>query len=266
MHAAPFIARITIYPVKSCDGQGVSQAFVMPSGALRHDRQFALLDSAGKFINAKSTASIHRLNLHVDPVTRKFHVGQRYGAIELRGSLDQNGKELSDWLTQFFGKDVSLVENTDVGFPDDRDASGPTMVSVATLNAVAEWFPGLTPEAVRMRFRANVEIDGVEPFWEDRLFRADKQPQPFRLGRVLLGGTNPCQRCVVPTRDPLTGEVTPDGFAQKFGDLREQTLPSWAAREQFNHFYRLSTNTRLLGHESGEIRIGDRVDLVNAET
>ena len=261
----PVVARINVYPVKSCDGLSVTQSLVLPSGALQHDRQFALMDADGRFINAKSTAMIHRLMLAVDPSTRRFQVGRRDGAVELEGELDRHGRELSDWLSNFFEKDVSIVENDDVGFPDDLDASGPTVISIATLRAVAEWFPGLTLESVRLRFRANIEIDGVEAFWEDRLFGPDQQPKPFRLGQVLLGGTNPCQRCVVPTRDQLTGEVTPEGFAQKFRGYREQTLPTWSARERFNHYYRLSTNTRLLDRDGGVFQVGDEVKLVTPD-
>jgi uncharacterized protein YcbX len=256
------VSRINVFPVKSCDGLSVAQSRVLPTGALQHDRQFALVDSEGRFINAKSTPVIHRLMMKVDPGTREFHVGHREGALELQGHLDHDGKELSDWLSTFFEKDVSIVENDEVGFPDDLDASGPTVISVATLQAVSEWFPGLSLESVRMRFRANIEIDGVEPFWEDRLFGGDQQPKPFRVGQILFGGTNPCQRCVVPTRDQLTGEVTPPSFAQKFREFREQTLPDWAARERFNHFYRLSTNTRLLGGEGGVFQVGDFIELV----
>ena len=113
---------------------------------------------------------------------------------------------------------------------------------------------------MRLRFRANLEVDGVEPFWEDRLFRTDSTPQPFRIGRVMFEGINPCQRCVVPSRDPSTGDVWPE-FTRRFATLREQHLPEWAARERFNHFYRLTTNTRGAGESGGVIRVGDLIEL-----
>jgi MOSC domain-containing protein len=106
----------------------------------------------------------------------------------------------------------------------------------------------------------NLEVEGVEPFWEDRLYRAGSPPQPFRIGSVLFEGTNPCQRCVVPSRDPSTGEVWPE-FARRFAELREQHLPPWTARERFNHFYRLTTNTRGTGSSGGLIRVGDAIEL-----
>ena len=261
----PVIARLTVYPVKSCDGVDRSQIDVLPSGALRHDRQFALSDPTGRFINAKRTPIMHQLALSVDPERREYRVGRRGEPESLSGHLDHDGRQLSDWLSDFFSLDVSIVENDETGFPDDLDASGPTIVSTATLTTVAGWFPGMTIDEARWRFRANIEIEGVEPFWEDRLFGGDSQPKPFKLGSVLLGGTNPCQRCVVPTRDPVTGSVVPAGFSQQFRKLREQTLPSWAPRNRFDHFYRLSTNTRRLDQGPASLHLGDIVELAEIQ-
>lgn len=259
----PTVSRITIYPVKSCDGISRDEVTVLKKGALRDDRRFALADSAGRFINAKRTPLIQKLRFVVDPDLRTYSVSRREDNSSLSGHLDQDGAALSDWLTAYFSTDVSIVENDETGFPDDLEASGPTIVSLATLKAVAEWFPGMTVDEVRSRFRANIEVDGVDAFWEDCLCRADKTPVPFEVGGVTFAGTNPCQRCVVPTRDPVSGEVTPSRFAQEFQLFRQQTLPAWAAREWFDHFYRLTTNTICLNPGSSVIRVGDPVRLVD---
>ncbi|WP_397570176.1 MOSC domain-containing protein [Schlesneria sp. T3-172] len=258
------VARVTIFPVKSCDGRSYDSATVLASGALQHDRQFALVDSSDRFMTAKRTPLMHRLRLQVDPLKRTFDVSQRDGSFPLSGELDQQGEQLSDWLTEYFSQDISIVENDTTGFPDDTDSNGPTIVSTATLNVVSEWFGGLPLDEVRNRFRASIEIDGVEPFWEDRLVLREGEVQPFLMGDVLFGGTNPCQRCVVPTRDSQSGTVTPPAFAVTFGKQREATLPAWATRERYDHFYRLATNTRLLNLGSGRIRVGDPVRLVDA--
>ena len=255
------VSRINLYPMKSCDGLSRNEATVLPSGALGGDRKFALVDSTGRFINAKRTPLIQKLRLIVDPDLRTFSVSRRDESSPLTGHLDHDGKTLSDWLTDYFSLEVSIVENDETGFPDDLEASGPTIVSTATLQTITEWFPGLTIDDVRSRFRANIEVDGVDAFWEDRLFRADKSPVPFEVGDVTFGGVNPCQRCVVPTRDPISGDVTPSRFAQQFQTLRQQSLPSWAARERFDHFYRLTTNTVCLNRGSSLICVGDPVRL-----
>ena len=219
------------------------------------------MDTSGRFINAKRIPLIHQVRLQVDPFSRVYEVGRRGQEVAVRGRLDADGKHLSDWLSDFFSLEVSVVENDETGFPDDSGAPGPTIISTSTLETVADWFEGLTVDELRNRFRANIEVDGVEPFWEDRLFRSDRQPQPFRAGDVQFGGINPCQRCVVPTRHSQTGDVMPVGFSPQFSRRREETLPEWAPREHFNHFYRLSTNTRLMNRGNGIVRVGDPVEL-----
>ncbi|MGH8563795.1 MAG: MOSC domain-containing protein [Gammaproteobacteria bacterium] len=85
----------------------------------------------------------------------------------------------------------------------------------------------------------------------------------FTVGAVRFEGTNPCQRCVVPTRDPLTG--TEDrGFQKTLAARRAETLPAWAPRSRFNHFYRLAVNMRIPPSEAGKpILVGDPVEITD---
>lgn len=261
----PFVARIDVYPTKSFDPVAKSIVEVLPTGALKHDRQFALVDSAGKFINAKRTALIHLVKFIVDVDRREFQLARRDGTDEWSGHLDVDGQRLSDWFSRYFSLDVSIIENDVNGFPDDLDSPGPTIVSTATLQTVADWFPELTLEEVRRRIRANLEIGDAEPFWEDRLFRSDKIPQLFRIGSVVFGGVNPCRRCVVPSRHPLTGTVAPHEFAKQFDRRRRETLPPWSPKDRFDHFYRLTTNTRLSELNHGTIKVGEKVKILNLD-
>jgi hypothetical protein len=66
----------------------------------------------------------------------------------------------------------------------------------------------------------------------------------------------------VPQRNPYTGENI-DGFQREFIELRAKSLPSWSPRERFDHFYRLSTNTRVASSESGKsLQQNDLVELL----
>ena len=257
----PRLSRITIYPLKSFDGLVVEEARVLSNGALQHDRQFALVDPSGMFINAKHAATVHGLQLQLDPVGRSLTARRRSHTETVCWNIDSQSSALERWLSNYFELEVRLIEEPNGGFPDDTEATGPTILSAATWSAIAEWFPGLTVENVRDRFRANLEVEDAAPFWEDHLFQTDATPLPFCIGSVLFSGTNPCQRCIVPTRDPATGEVW-SGFAHQFATMRAEQLPTWAARERFNHFYRLTTNTRLIERRDGTLRVGDDVRLV----
>jgi uncharacterized protein YcbX len=239
----------------------VPQAVLLASGALEHDRRFALLGEDGQFINGKRFDALHRLRTSVDLAERSMTLSTddgATGAATRMFHLDADRPALEVWLRSYLCLDeaVRLAENSEGGFPDDTEASGPTVVSTATLEAVAEWFPQLSLAEVRRRFRANLEIGGVAPFWEDRLYAAAGQVVRFQLGEAVLEGVNPCQRCVVPSRDALTGEITPQ-FAKQFSVHRQRSLPAWAAASRFDHYYRLAVNTRPMhGNTRQSIRIG----------
>jgi uncharacterized protein len=127
---------------------------------------------------------------------------------------------------------------------------------------VCSWFPELSLESARLRFRANLEIGGMRAFEEDQLFAAEKGTYvQFNIGGVGFEGSNPCARCVVPTRDPVNGEAIAH-FQKRFVSLRQGSLPPWAAAARFDHFYRFALNTRVPASECGKIlRVGDALTL-----
>jgi uncharacterized protein YcbX len=254
-----YIAGILIYPIKSLDGVGVNRARILASGALERDREFAILDAQGRFVNGKRNAKVHLLRSFWDE-TGKTVTLQIEGKQEKRVfDLAENRTELEAWFSDYFGFSVQLARNSLTGFPDDTIASGPTIISTATLEEVASWFPGITVAEMRQRLRANIEISGVPPFWEDRLFADDGEMVQFKIGEVLFEGINPCQRCIVPTRNSQTGESYPN-FQKLFSQKREETLPSWVNLSRFNHFYRLSVNTKIPSYEVGKlVQIGDEI-------
>lgn len=253
------VARITLYPVKSLDGIDVTQAEIMPSGALGKDRRWAMIDVQGNFVNAKRTPRIHELSAQFDSAHDQVTVGIRGQSVANSYSLIHQAPELGQWLSNFFGIEVRLVENSEVGHPDDLVSPGPTIISTASLQDTASWFDWPI-EQTRRRFRTNIEISAPSAFWEDRLFGPLNHPVRFRIGAVLLEGSNPCARCVVPSRDPDTGTVTAK-FAADFTKRREESLPSWAEQSRFDHFYRLAVNTRPAS-SGGLIAVGDVVEIL----
>ncbi|MBK1990786.1 MOSC N-terminal beta barrel domain-containing protein [Sphaerospermopsis aphanizomenoides BCCUSP55] len=257
----PCLSKILLYPIKSLDGVEVEKATVLPSGALCYDREFAILDAQGKFVNAKRHTKIQLLR-------SEFSLNERIIHLQLPGHqspqifhLDQELKGLEATLSDFFGFTVKLVQNTNMGFPDDTNSPGPTVISTATLTEVASWFPGMSVNEIRRRMRANIEIDGVPAFWEDRLFTASGETVSFVVGNVQFLGINSCQRCVVPTRDSYLGEAYPN-FQKIFVQKRQATMPAWVDASIFNHFYRLSVNTRVAASEVGKtIEVGNNIEI-----
>ena len=259
----PYLARICVYPVKALDGLPLTQATILPSGALRYDRTFAFVDEQGKYINGKRNPKVHRLRSSFETKERILTLRIQDSVQAYQFQVDAEREKLHVWLSEYFACSVNMIENGHAGFPDDVKAPGPTVISTATLQEVASWFPGLSEQEMRWRLRANLEIGGVSAFWEDNLFSEADDIVTFRIGNVLFEGTNPCQRCVVPSRNPLTGEAWPH-FQQIFMRKREESLPAWATRSRFNHFYRLSCNTRVPASEAGKVlQIGDEVSLLS---
>ena len=254
------LARIVVYPIKSLDGICVSEARVLPSGALEHDRRFAICDASGRFVNGKRTPAVHRLETYCDPVARTVRFRKKDGGAAVEFHIDGDRPELQSWLSEFFGMRVTLEENADGGFPDDTVLPGPTVISTATLETVAMWFDGMSVDEARLRFRANLEISGSEPFWEDRLFRGEGDAVRFSIGAARFEGMNPCARCVVPTRSTETGDRD-YSFQKVFVANRRRALPAWADRDRFDHYFRLAVNTRRSPAEPPDaertIRVGD---------
>lgn len=257
------LARIDLYPVKSFDAASVESARIMPSGALEYDRRYALFDAAGRVVNGKRTPLVHGLRFEYGDQFEWVEVTNRSTGEMRRYSLNADRAAIDATLTGYFGFSVTLREDSESGFPDDTLASGPTVIAAETLSAVAKWFH-LSFEEARKRFRANLVLEGGGAFWDDRLIAQPGETVTFRIGEVLLFGTNPCARCVVPSRDSSSGQQS-RGFAKEFALRRQATLEGWAPLEAFDHYYRLAVNTRLFApNEGGALRIGDPVEVLKS--
>jgi uncharacterized protein YcbX len=255
----PTVERIRTYPIKSLDGADREQAELVESGTLDGDREYAVVDGDGEYVNGVRTADVHGLTVSVDREAGTVTVGR--GGEDQRRAFDLDDcAVLDDWLSTYFDLDVTVVRD-ETGMVDRPDR-GPTVISTATLREVASWFDGVSADGVRRRFRANVEVSGVPAFWEDGLYTADGR-RSFEIGDVRFEGDGPVARCVVPTRDPDTGERT-EGFQEAFVERREAALPEWAQEERFDHYYKLMTNTRVPESEWGEaISVGDPVRVLD---
>lgn len=121
---------------------------------------------------------------------------------------------------------------------------------------------------MRRRLRPNLVVE-AQPFWEDHLYAGSGERRRFDVGHVTFEGMGPCQRCVVPARDPDTGRET-EGFRTTFVERRRETLPPWANEDQFDHYYRMMVNTRTPSDSRGSmISVGDKVairDVLTDET
>jgi len=260
------IARICIYPFKSLDGMGVEQAELLTKGAIQHDRLFALKDHNGNFLNAKRSELFHLLEARYDLDHHHIEIKKRDQEQFERFDLKDDIPELEKWFSEYFKQELTLSRNSEEGFPDDTDSPGPTIISKATLETVAKWFEIPDLDEVRKRFRANIEIDGCEPFWEDQLYSELDHVVRFQMGEIEWLGVNPCARCVVPSRSSITGERM-SAFQKRFANYRQENITENVSRSRWNHFYRLAVNTKPVHFfDGGTIKVGDELKILGPES
>ena len=260
------IGELVAYPLKSADGISVDRTELGPKGALRGDRSYALVEAGvdphaasvggdGGYVNGKREPAVHAVRASYDLVDgpdatptavtldRPARPETGVAADERRFALPDDREALEAWVGEYLGYPVDLVRDPDGGLPDDRAAPGPTVVSRATLEAVAGWFDDVADATeMRRRLRPNVVLSDCPAFFEDRLFADRGEGVRFTAGETELLGVNPCQRCVVPSRDPDTGTEI-DGFRERFVRKRRETRPAWLDSDRFDHAFRLMVNT-----------------------
>jgi uncharacterized protein YcbX len=280
----PSLVNIRIHPIKSLDPVYLNECRIGPAGGLALDRAWALHSVDGKWVTATRAPILHLVRAVYSPDLRSVTLSVPGDSRQIPTrtfAFPDAHEDASEWFSVFFDQQI-IVRYSPDGFPDDPIAGGPTLVSTASLRAVCEWFPQITLEEARCRFRTNLEIDfipdhpdtnanpGKKPgseinadalmpaFWEDQLFgENERSVVRFKIGDIHLEGSNPCARCPIPPRNPFTG-VNLDGFQKRFAQLREATLPAWSPRSRFDHFYRFAVNTRIPHTEANKLlRIND---------
>ncbi len=293
---SPYLSGVTVYPVKSLDGLNLVKANVLPCGALANDRRWRLVDSEGRVVNAKRTARFDKVRAEFvleDGDVEKESLSSGGNHVTLWVDPDEGqqkcvslgrdtfslvpGKEgPCEWLSEALEENVFLQERVDGGFPDDRDAPGPTLVSTETLEELSSWFDWDEQE-VRHRLRMNLEFTGgstntgrdtsdtrvclQDPFWEDQLVSPQRsmlrrpgrdepfdpyadQPAPepcsFVIGSIPFQASGICRRCVVPS---WGRGLTATEFIDIFEARRRKTLRNDVDATHWQNFYRLGVNT-----------------------
>ncbi|MEV0199264.1 MOSC N-terminal beta barrel domain-containing protein [Nonomuraea sp. NPDC050691] len=236
------LASIHFYPVKSTGGHEVRRAEVEPWG-LAGDRRFVVVGGDGKVLTARTHARLlacvatpdddapdgdaltltgpHAAPLRVVPRGGREVAGRRIPVTYPKEVLDlaDCGDEAAAWLSALLGEPARLAWQDDpsgrpvdplYGRPEDRvslaDAYPLLLTTTASLDRLNAWVAETAaergeeprPPLSMRRFRPNVVIDGVaEPFDEDTWKRV-------RIGEVDFRVSKGCDRCVLPTIDPVT--------------------------------------------------------------
>ena len=262
MKIEPILSRITIYPVKSLDGISLQKAMVTKGGCLLHDREYAISDKEGNFIIGKTNTLVHTLRSTIDFDNDTISFRQQHETVWIQFHLQKEKLAIESYLSDYFEVPILFQKNSNGRFMDIPDISGFTVLSTSSLQSVSEWYNNINLNETRKRFRATIEIEGVPAFWEDHLFSKEGRGIEFKIGDVTMFGMSPRARCVVPTRNPETGEVT-HAFPKSFARHRAASLPEWSTLNEYGHHYFLTVNCYIPATEIGKfIKVGDKLLII----
>jgi hypothetical protein len=263
------IAGLACYPVKGCRGVQLGDARVVETG-LEWDRQWMVVGEDGRFISQRThpklavvvptiTADALMLDAPGRPTLRVPLEGERaFRRVVVWHDWCEAGDEgdvAAHWLDDVLGEGgVRLVRASPGMRHANRMWTGELTAPVTfadgfpvlvTSLASLEWLNARLPEPVPMdRFRANVVIEGLEAFDEDRI--AD-----ITVGRITLRFVKPCTRCTVPSIDQLTGEKGVDPVAALRPTRFDRALKGITFGE----------NAAIVAGTGGRLAIGDDVQV-----
>ena len=229
------IARLFVYPVKSCAGVEVREALLTETG-LDLDRAWMVVDPQGEFVTQRE---LPRMALVRPQIKLNEVILRAPGMLALHLSLDtveealrvrvwddevpafDMGAVAAQWFTDFLGRPLRLVRFD----PEHRRPSNTKWTDGAeALNQFSDGYPLLLASTASLdllneklaarghapvgieRFRPNIVLEGIEAHDEDRL-------ELLRIatddGEVQLRPVKPCPRCPIPNIDPATAESDP---------------------------------------------------------
>lgn len=270
------LARLFVYPVKSCAGVELREAQLTETG-LDLDRAWMLVDEHGEFVSQrelprmalirptlKLTEVVLRapgmLALHLQIDTVEEAVKVRLWNDELP-AFDM-GDVAAQWFSDFLGRKLRLVRFD----PEHRRLSNMQWTGGAeALNQFNDGYPVLVASTASLallneklaagghapvemeRFRPNIVLDGVEAHDEDRL---DLIRIATGGGEVQLRPVKPCARCPIPNVDPATGETSP---------LVTDTLQGYRRNEVVGGAITFGMNLIVVQGEGEMLRVGQQV-------
>lgn len=257
----PTISRIRIYPIKALDPIELQEAEVGVH-SLRYDREFAILTQDQRYMNSKRTGKVNELKATYDLPNYMVSLVPRSGGSVESFHLINDQNKLETYLEDFFGEPVSLIHNQQGQFMDIPTASSVTILSDASLQSLHQEFTEHTLEDLRLRFRATIELTGVEPYWEENLVGEPGVGMRIKIGNVEMIGVSPRARCNVPPRDPLTG-ITDKTFVNRMVKSRAATLPENSHLPEYGNLYHLTINTYIPENQKGKwLHVGDELEII----
>lgn len=256
-----YISKLRIYPVKSLGYVEIDEVEI-GIHSLKNDRLFAMKDENGRYINGKRTPRVHDLKSEFDLSKGLILLSDKAGGPVFEFELKEENEDLNKYLSDFFELKIELVKNEEGGFQDIPVESSVTIVSEASLQSLQKDIDRHSLENMRSRFRTNVELGGVEAFWEEKLFDKPGVGVRFRMGEVEMFGISPRARCNVPPQNPETGEMDYDFVKSMINSRNSHTETAADLLQYGRSTYFLTINVFVQKTEFGKkIKLNDEIEI-----
>ncbi len=210
------LASLYRHPVKGFTPERVPEAQLRAGQHFPHDRLFAVEDgpsgfdpaapghvSKWRFAVLAKLGELARVRTRYDEAAGVFHV-ESAGVRPLAADLgcDAGRQALADWLQAYLGEAASGPLRVVAHGAGHRFMDHPQgYVSLINLESVRDLEQRLGAPVDPRRFRANLYVEGLEPWSELDLLGAT-----LRIGEATLSGTRPIVRCMATHVHPETGE------------------------------------------------------------
>ncbi|MDM0105191.1 MOSC N-terminal beta barrel domain-containing protein [Variovorax sp. J22R24] len=275
------IARLFVYPIKSCAGVEVNETLLIETG-LEFDRAWMVVDSAGEFVSQRE---LPRMALIRPQLKHSEMILRAPGMLALHIAFDRveepvrvrvwkdevaaydMGNIAAQWFSDFLSEPGKPCQLRLVRFdPEQQRLSSLKWTDgIEAPNQFADGFPLLVAsegslaelnarlvaaghEAVGIeRFRPNVVLAGIEAHDEDRV---DTLHITTAEGEVSLRPVKPCARCPIPDIDPATGTSSPE-----VGDM----LRTYRSDPRVNGAITFGMNAIVLEGVEHALRVGQPV-------
>ena len=242
------------YPVKGLRAEALEDAAVEPGGCLPWDRAFALAQGDAPFDPARpewlqksqfmclmKNARIAALRAAFEPASGTLVIRAPGGDAVAENALTPAGRErIGAFLTGFLDGEARPTPRfhhvPGHVFGDQREP----VVSLLSLDSLAEYEARIGAKRDRMRFRANIYFSGAPPWAE-----LDWIGREIQVGGARLRVTKPTTRCAAT-------EVNPDTAERDADPVRE-------LRETYGHI-NLGIHAQVL--DPGTIATGDAIEIL----
>ena len=265
MHSELHIEKITVYPIKSFDGVDVQRAELRANGSLKGDREFAFFTNEGERVTAKKAVQWREDHLFKIRITYDDEGKMAtFNAPNMESetlNLYADADKISAWMSKALGREVTLRQNSECGFPDEETHGGPTIIGSETLKSLGEELGH--SDSIGPRLRANIVIGGLQAFGDDQLYSKKGMAVPLKMGNLEILGVRPTGRCVVPSIGPDTG-IKDDDFIKKLMTTRKQSVIGNDIafdRIKPKNFFCAAVNTEAASQQAGCIKVGDSVTM-----